>query len=318
MKTPNSSLVSTSVQCQLRRRWAGLGLAAVLLAAPFGVANRSAAAEQNAPAPDTSPRGMLRQALSLSQQPFSRELGMSRTERFATFRQLLTSLAASGGEVRDATAEEQTLLEVLQSAGTRPELLDELLAHYGHSQGPEGSVRPRVLRPLQLDPRHLAEAYRPAWEALLLAPPNEEIEFMQRRFTITKALAKIGNLRSVPVLELAFASTCAPPAFAGENRAALERQFRVLECLNRFATAESLHAMLRCLARAESTTTEPPPKVAGYDLRQWIVRFLTDQDNYNTGEKWRKVLETYPKNTLPAKQRELLDEAAAFKLPAPK
>lgn len=317
MKTTNNSPASSSVQCHFRRRWAGLGLAAVLLAAPFGVANRAAAAEPNMAAPDPSPRGTLRQALSLSQQSFLRETRTNRAERFAIFRQLLNSLAASGGEVRDVTTEEQTLLQVLQSAGTRAELLDELLAHYGRWQGPEG-IRPRVLSPPLLDPRHLAEAYRPAWEALLLAPPNDEIEFMQGRFTITKALAEIGNSQSVPVLELAFASTCVPGVQAIEGRAALERQYRILESFNQFATAESLHAMLRCLARAESTATEPSPKFAGYDLRQWIVRFLTDQGNYNTGEKWRTVLETFPKNTLPAKQRELLDEATAFKPPTPK
>jgi hypothetical protein len=267
------------------------------------------AAEPDASA-GSAAREWLRQARTLSEQSFVREPKTNRQARFAIYRQLLPKLAAANAALQEATPSERIMLKVFRSAGTRPELLDELLAYYGHWRGPDGP-RPRALMPAELAPQHLSEAYRPAWEALLLAPPNDEIRFMQQRSTVTEALAKIGNAQSIPVLELAFASTCAPEVFAGEGSAALHRQFGVLQSLNQFATAESLQAMLRCLALAEpAMPTTELPKVSGHDLREWLVRFLTDQDHYNTREKWRQVLTTFPTNDLPVRHRELLQRAA--------
>ena len=98
-----------------------------------------------------------------------------------------------------------------------------------------------------------------------------------------------------------------------EASTALERQFRILKALNRFANQEALQAMLRCVTQAEASRQAELPKHAGHTLREWTVRFLTDQDNYQTGEKWHRVLESFPKANLQATQRELLDQAAAFR-----
>lgn len=258
-------------------------------------------------AADSESSNVLQQARALSQKSFRTKQQTEVEDNFATFRRLLPALASTNTS-NDGTPEDITFRRVTKAAGTHPELLDELLATYGRWYG-SGGIQPRITSPRDLEVTHLTEAYRPAWETLLLAPPSAEIQFMQRRFTITQALSGIRNPESLPVLELAFASTCEDGVVTVEGSAAVERQFRIMECLNRFATKESLQAMLRCLARAETATSGQLAEYSGHDLREWTERFLTDQDNYKTRDKWRQVLSTFPKDNLPLKQRELLDRA---------
>jgi hypothetical protein len=133
---------------------------------------------------------------------------------------------------------------------------------------------------------------------------------MELRATSTEALWQIGNSESLPVLELAFSFTCTEGVVAPDGSGAASRRLQILICLNQFTTRESLEVMFRCLARAEAASAGKLPKDAyGRDLRDWIVRFLTDQDNYRTREKWSQVLKSFPKDTLPANQRELLERA---------
>jgi hypothetical protein len=227
---------------------------------------------------------------------------------FAAFRRLLPALAAADADLHGATPDETVLLRVARQAGKQPERLDELIRFYGRP-GPY-SARTRIQSPPRLERQHLTEDYRPAWEALLLASPSGAIDFMQGRFSITDALSKIGNPESLSVLGLAFSATCEAGVDATENSAAVQRQLRIMQALNRFATAESLQTTLRCLDRAEAASGGKMPKYSGDDLRGWVVRFLKDQDNYyGPREKWRAVLSSFPKDGLPASQRELLERA---------
>jgi hypothetical protein len=262
----------------------------------------------NLSADDLVGSNLLQQTHALCQQSFRKLSNSNQQENFSSFRKLLPALAAAEGEVRGSTPEEKTLLRVAREAGARPALFDELLEQYGHWHGTD-IIRPHVLRPPDLQPAHTTETHRAAWEALLIAPPSHEIVFMQQRFTITRALSQIGNPESLPVLELAFILTCEGGVSLVDGSAAVERQFRIMESLNRFTTRESLQAMLRCLGRAEAATSGQLPKYSGYDLREWVVRFLTNQDNYETGEKWRQVLKSFPSDKLPANQRDLLERA---------
>lgn len=277
-------------------------LVEVLVAVMF-----SGMATSNLRAADLGTSNLLQQARALCQQSFRNLTISNRQENFASFRRLLPALAAADAEVRGSTPEDKTLLRVAREAGSHPTLIDELLEFYGKPAKEFTDTR------VQLPPRpqaaHLTEAYRPAWEALLLAPPSHEIVFMQQGFTITAALFWIGNPESLPVLELAFAATCEEGVNAVEGSGAVGSQFRIMECLNRFATRGSLQAMFRCLSRAETASDGHLPEYSGHNLREWVVRFLTDQDNYKTGEKWRQVLKSFPKDDLPASQRELLERA---------
>ncbi len=260
-------------------------------------------------AEDLGGSNLLQQASALCQQSFRNLSNSNRQENFASFRRLLPALAATEEKVRASTPEEKTLLKVARAAGAHPALLDELVEYYGHWHGTRVE-QPQVLRPAPLQATHLTEKYRPAWEALLLAPPSVAIEFMSLRAIITEAISRIGNEQSIPVLELAFFFTCEAGVVATERSGAATRRLQILVCLNQTTTRESLEVMFRCLARAEAASAGQLPKDAyGRDLRDWIVRFLTDQDNYRTKERWSQVLKTFPKDNLPANQRELLERA---------
>jgi hypothetical protein len=248
--------------------------------------------------------------MTLSQQSFHTKPHVELQRDFAAYRSFLPLLASTATVTSSDTTEAALFHRVLADAGKRPDLMDELIERYGRWQG-EGVVQPQVTRPPELLAAHLTETYRTAWEALLLAPPSDEIEFMQRRFAITQALSKIGNPASIPVLELAFRSTIQEGVRAGEGSGALERQFRILESLNQFTSKEALQAMLRCVGRAEAKAEGRLPKYSGYDLREWVGRFLTDKDNYKTKEKWREVLRDFPKANFPVKDRELLEKVVS-------
>ena len=294
----------------LNRRRTKLGFTAVVVAM-FLMVYSTVAAETNSPPPP--PQELLHQAEDLARKSFIPQAYLNAQERFTAYRQLITKLAVEDGAVKNMGAEEQALFQMLKPTGSNPELLDELLDYYGHWQG-RGPIRPRVLLPAGLKQKHLTEIYRPAWEALLLAPESREIRFMQIHSTITDALAKIGSDKSIPVLEKAFAYTCGKEARdVVEGDRSVLRQVIILQSLNQFATAEALHAMFRCLAKAETATIGPLPKESGYDIREWIFHCLTYQGERKNSEKWRRVLETFPKDNLPVKQRELLNQVIAFK-----
>lgn len=164
-------------------------------------------AQSNICAADAGSSNLLYRARVLSEQSYRTKSSEGLEENFAEFSRLLPALSAADAASSGGTPEEAVFRRVVKEAGARPELLNELLAVYGRWHG-EGVEQPRITLPPRLDAAHLTDSYRPAWEALLLAPPSKEIEFMQRRFTITRALSEIGNPASIPVLELAFASTC--------------------------------------------------------------------------------------------------------------
>ena len=80
----------------------------------------------------------------------------------------------------------------------------------------------------------ITNGYRCAWEALLLAPRSQQIQFMDIRATITEALSFIGNRESLPVLELAFGPTCEPGVEAGQGSPAAARQREIIYAFSRF------------------------------------------------------------------------------------
>ena len=285
-----------------------LGFTAVVLAM-FLMVYSTVAVETNSPPPQL--QELLHQAEDLARQSFLPQGYRRSNESFTAYRQLLTKLAVEDSAVKNMGAEEQALFQMLKPAGSHPELIDELLDYYGHSRAPQGA---HVRMPPDLQQQHLTETYRSAWEALLLAPESREIGFMEIQSTITDALAKIGSEKSIPVLEKAFAYTCGKEArevVVGDR--SVKRQVKIIQSLYKFATAEALHAMFRCLAKAETATIGPLPKEGGYDIRGWIFHCLTYQGERKNSEKWRRVLESFPKETLPAKQRELIDQVIAFK-----
>src|SRR6267142_5206843 len=88
------------------------------------------------------------------------------------FRRALTNLASADLNLGQMTPEQATLFDVARSVGTNSRQMDELLALYGD---PANATPKHVLVPPQLRSAHISETYRPAWEALLLAPETDEL-----------------------------------------------------------------------------------------------------------------------------------------------
>src|SRR5262245_46229705 len=88
----------------------------------------------------------------------------SRDEDFVKFRKLLAE-TSKAPQSPAQTSGEVTLLRVARALAKDPERLEELLSTYDHSTIPSHLAQPPPLRA-----EHVSEAYRSAWEALLLAP----------------------------------------------------------------------------------------------------------------------------------------------------
>jgi hypothetical protein len=228
-------------------------------------------------------------------------------EEFSKFRELISNVGSASASLAGVTSEESRLLRVAAAVNSDPRKMNELVATYGGHH--ENSSQLRVERPSLPKAMHLNETYRPAWEALILAPESESIRFMQRSAVIAGALAKIGNTNSIPVLEFAFALTCQEGIDTSQTTPASMKQFRILEALSTYASKEALEAMLRCLSRSEAVDPARPPQFSSRTLREWIVSFLSGP-HYPYGKgRWENVLKTFPKEKLLPDQRDLLEHA---------
>ena len=65
--------------------------------------------------------------------------------------------------------------------------------------------------------------------------------------------------------------------------------------------------MLECLSLSEQQEKETGKAL--WDVKGYVYRLLSDQENYRNGELWRKVITDFPKAGLPPHQRELLERA---------
>ena len=151
-----------------------------------------------------------------------------------------------------------------------------------------------------LKPIHVDERYRLPWEFFLLTPDVEGSSPLYD-FRVTEALGRIHNNASIVTLLYAYRIT----TLKGVDRRAIEdRQRLILQSLNFFASEQSLRALLECL-----TLSQQQPGGPAWDVRDYVYRLLSDQENYGNGEQWRKVITAFPKAGLPPNQRELLERA---------
>ena len=234
-------------------------------------------------------------------------------------RQVVQSLVASGGQPREATARaaahrayRQAMTQLgqakstavatgagqpwLQSIATNwaanPSRVEELVAEYGVWHD-DGRGNPVVRRPPPVASRHLTPEYRLAWEFLLLAPPSDALQFMERGPTITKALAAIGNPESIPVLVEAYRVMTAPGVPQEPGGGALERQYQILGALAGFRSAPAVQAMLECAELSAVRQGANPPAVNGRPLTEWPARLIGGDAAHR--ETWRAAIRSLPR-----------------------
>lgn len=255
-----------------------------------------------APAADLTAAMALQQLRGMNPLSFRQRQEPEVETNFIKFRMLLASLAASP-QPAASTPEERALLGVARGVSEHPERLDELLSVYGKPQNPMS----RAVRPADLHPPHDTEAYRRAWEALLLAPAIGTVRIMNGN--ITQAISAVGNTDSIPLLQLAFSLTCHPDVDAHPSGSFDIRQREILRSLVDFPTEDSLRAILQSLDRDEAVVPLPGRASSGKkDLRGFVAKRLAGRPAPEKA-KWRQVLRSLPKDSLPPKQREFLYRA---------
>src|SRR5207244_12134925 len=117
-----------------------------------------------------------------------------------------------------STPEEAVVARVASGLSTNWARWDELLTAYSEP----APIPTRAPLPRPIEEAHLTEAYRPAWEGLLLAPLARETHLLCLRHIATDALGAIHNTNSIPALELAYALTCELGANPGVGNAPLD------------------------------------------------------------------------------------------------
>lgn len=129
--------------------------------------------------------------------------------------------------------------------------------------------------PFGLRPEHTKATFRLAWEALLLAPPTHEREFMDKH--IFKALQAIKDPRSVPLLREYFRQyvEVADPDYwdQASSKMAVEN---VLQTLGAIHAPETVDAFLKCLslAEAQNRADRQPRDITRYSIRESILKQL--------------------------------------------
>jgi len=292
---------------QLLRSFCGAALAIALVAS----LSEASLVTQQSQLP-TDARRTLDQAIKLVEQTFTvgmQEKPIVRRHQLAgmaqSFAQLLDQLPAqlsTGGCEQLKTAEgrdiEAKLTTIACDRAKRPTVYLEIEKTYLRDVH---SVKSRFPRSPEVSKTHATEQYRLPWEFFLLTPEPEAVSPLYD----FRALAAIGQIRNdASIVTLRFAYRITTLKGAGPKSKVEERQTLILNALNMFANALALRAILDSLS-----LTLQQPGGPGWDVREYVFRLLTDQEGYDNGEQWKKVIPAFPRSELPSAERELMDSA---------
>lgn len=170
-----------------------------------------------------------------------------------------------------------------------------------------------LTRPFPLFELHTTAEYRPAWEALLLAPRTKEMFFMMGHpeDIVISALFRIGDDKAVPVLVEDFRATCRPGVSQEEGRI-LQKQSLIIGTMGGFVGARALHGMLDCLKMyKERIGDQRPPTYQNKTLRDYFVRILVlDLPQYKgRPTRWLALLKGISLEELEPNDREVVETA---------
>jgi hypothetical protein len=201
------------------------------------------------------------------------------------------------------------LIVIASDRRSRPGLYEEIRHRYIEGVDAPQRVAPAAPR---LDPRHATEPYHLVWEYFLLEPPSQQQSFKADQ-RISEALARINNPDSVPVILRAYRATTQPPVRL--SRFVANRQRLLLQTLGQIPAPSSLQAMLQALEWSQEQLArgmEPRPGAVAEQIRfepqEYVLRLLTDQENFGTGAEWRAVVSSVPAEMVPNRYVPLLEQ----------
>lgn len=189
-----------------------------------------------------------------------------------------------------------SLMKLSQSASDARDKILEIKEYYRFPEkaGRDDPKRPRIPN---LNPQHTVEAYRVAWEAMLLEPPTMETSafYNSARSTPMQALVKIGNEKSIPLFEIAFALTCDGEVY---DQFYEHRQFRLIEALSTFRTKNSLDVLISCMRIKKASPNGLKGEMKGAPFDQWVVYLLTQVASDRERVQWLAIVSQYDDSEL--------------------
>jgi hypothetical protein len=204
----------------------------------------------------------------------------------------------SAAEGRDIEAK---LAAIALDRARRPAVYAEIERDYVEATLP--FPRPRATTTPWLRDVHATEAYRLAWEFVLLRPSAKGTSQVGER--ALEALGKIRNDATIPTLLHLYGMT----AQEGIPLQQVDTtQTRLLKTLSAFRSERGLRAMLECAALSKHQKGMKGAGESSWDAERFVRETLAGK--FGDKDEWRKLVSALPKEGLTVEERRLLEEAA--------
>ena len=227
---------------------------------------------------------------------------------------LITAEQASVIQKKDEVTLEEELAAMAYSVTNSPKILEELIKIYrtrGDNGVQRGTLSPKqseeerkIYRiptmpnlgdvPVHLEDIHCVEKYRHAWEYLLLAPRCELIHDRWTRDDPVSALRRIANIATVPLCDYFFTIRINSTDYRSQDA-------RILYLICNSPKESSLNYLLKGLALCRVDKS-------GKYTFDYFKNASGCMSIEKHRDKWKTVIVDYPKDKLPAWQKEFLDQ----------
>ena len=207
-------------------------------------------------------------------------------------------------------------------------LAEELIEYYTPRWTGNMVDRPQILPVAPLNPEHVSEKYRSAWEEILIAgfsKPSDPRIVSRIVARTLDALREIKNPHTIKALEKAFDQTVRDDV---SQQRMVDWQNHLLRTIIHIGNEESLETVFLSLDKLDKRYGKQKPKVSmrGLTLREEIQRSLVQPDlkdgniykeknkkRLDVATKWKERALRYNKrDKLSPKNKELLDNIRDF------
>jgi hypothetical protein len=287
----------------------------MILAGSLALATETSTVGQGTPDLPPEARRRLDSALGLTSLPYAPfNTGETPAERARkldaagrAFAEVLAALAARLDEplaARLLAAEgrntETKLAAVALDRKARPAIYAEIERNYVETMLP--FPRPRATTTPLLQDRHASDAYRLAWEFVLLRPSAGGTTQVSER--ALEALAKIRNDASIPTLVHLYRMTCRQGI---PLRQVDTFQTRLLKAMSAFRSERGLRAMLECASLSNRQKEMPGAGETAWDAERFVRDTLAGR--FGEKDRWQKLAAALPKEGLTVEESRLLESA---------
>jgi len=166
-------------------------------------------------------------------------------------------------------------------------------------------VEPHIREPRDLEERHCIEAYRHAWEFLLLAPQKEEVSFIFS-YGVGHPIAALRLIKNSHLSSLFFYTSVKVTRVESRDMRKFSRLFIAL-C--KYPSVKTLNYILLGLEHHKGNQTIDYLDNIVDDYKTILsTKGFKWQKEKRSPQKWKEVILAYPKEDLPEWQKKFLDD----------